>query len=107
MLLKEIANYHGNLVKRWFTNMGLLFEKSEKKVAHTMTVVEMTRKYESEIAKLEEKNQNKSKKADKLDHAKTQINARRHNLMNSVHRHPNNTKRQEIDVLNWVWEVLK
>ena len=86
--------------------MGLLFEKSEKKVAHTMTVVEMTRKYESEIAKLEEKNQNKSKKADKLDHAKTQINARRHNLMNSVHKHPNNTKQREIDVLNWVWEEL-
>ena len=87
--------------------MGLLFEKSEKKVAHTMTVVEMARKYESEIAKLEEKYQKKSNKAEKLDHAKSQINARRHNLINSVHKHPNNTKQQEIDVLNWVWEVLK
>ena len=78
--------------------MGLLFAESEKKVANTLTIVELMRKHDDEINELMERNQNLFKDSQKLKKAKYLINSRIGNLRASLKNKPNSEKEIELKI---------
>lgn len=87
--------------------MGLLFAESEKKVANTLTIVELMRKHDDEINELMERNQNLFKDSQKLKKAKYLINSRIGNLRASLKNKPNSEKEIELKIYLDIHEALK
>lgn len=76
--------------------MVLLSEKSEKKVANTLTIAELMRKHDDEINELVKRNQNLFKDSQKLKKAKYLVNSRISNLRASLKNKPSSEKEIEL-----------
>jgi len=87
--------------------MGLLFEKSEKKVANTLTFVQLIRKHDAEIEALMKENRKKTIEAEKAKKAKYLVNSRIGNLRASLKNKPNPEKEIELKIYLEVQEALK
>lgn len=87
--------------------MGLLFAESEKKVANTLTIVELMRKHDDEVNRLVGRNQNLFKDSQKLKKAKYLVNSRISNLRASLKNKPNSEKEIELKIYLDVQEALK
>lgn len=87
--------------------MGLLFAESEKKVANTLTIVELMRKHDDEVNELMGRNQNLFKDSQKLKKAKYLVNSRIGNLRVSLKNKPNSDKEIELKTYLDIQEALK
>lgn len=87
--------------------MGLLFAESEKKVANTLTIVELIRKHDDEVNELVKRNQDLIKDNQKLKKAKYLVNSRIGNLRASLKNKPNSEKEIELKVYLDIQEALK
>lgn len=87
--------------------MVLLSEKSEKKVANTLTIAELMRKHDEEVNELVKRNQNLFKESQKLKKAKYLVNSRIGNLRSSLKNNPNSEKEIELKIYLDVQEALK
>ena len=87
--------------------MGLLFAESEKKVANTLTIVELMRKHDDEVNELVKRNQNLFKDSQKLKKAKYLVNSRISNLRAGLKNKPNSEKEIELKIYLDIQEALK
>lgn len=87
--------------------MGLLFAESEKKVANTLTFVQLIRKHDAEIEALMKENRKKTIEAEKAKKAKYLVNSRIGNLRASLKNKPNPEKEIELKVYLDIHEALK
>ena len=87
--------------------MGLLFAESEKKVANTLTFVQLIRKHDAEIEALMKENRKKTIEAEKAKKAKYLVNSRIGNLRASLKNKPNSEKEIELKVYLDIQEALK
>ena len=87
--------------------MGLLFAESEKKVANTLTFVQLIRKHDAEIEALMKENRKKTIEAEKAKKAKYLVNSRIGNLRASLKNKPNSEKEIELKIYLDIQEALK
>lgn len=87
--------------------MGLLFADSERKVANTLTFVQLIRKHDDEIEALMKENRKKTIEAEKAKKAKYLVNSRIGNLRASLKNKPNSEKEIELKVYLDIQEALK
>lgn len=87
--------------------MGLLFEKSEKKVANTLTFVELIRKHDAEVQTLMEGNRKKTIEAEKAKKAKLFAKQNINRLNTAIRYKPTEAKQVELEAYKRMLEVLK
>ena len=87
--------------------MGLLFAENEKKVANTLTFVELIRKHDAEVQTLMEKNRKKTIEAEKAKKAKLFAKQNINRLNTAIRYKPTEAKRAELDAYKMMLEVLK
>lgn len=87
--------------------MGLLFADSEKKVANTLTFVELIRKHDAEVEALMKENRMKSVEAEKAKKAKLIAKQNINRLNNTIRYKPTEAKQAELEAYKMMLEVLK
>lgn len=87
--------------------MGLLFAESEKKVANTLTIVELMRKHDAEIEALMKENRKKTVEAEKAKKAKLIAKQNINRLNNTIRYKPTEAKQAELEAYKMMLEVLK
>lgn len=87
--------------------MGLLFAESEKKVANTLTIIELMRKHDDEVQSLMEENRKKTIEAEKAKKAKLFAKQNINRLNNAIRYKPTEAKRAELNAYKMMLEVLK
>lgn len=87
--------------------MGLLFADSEKKVANTLTFVQLIRKHDAEIEALMKENRKKTIEAEKAKKARLVAKQNINRLNNSLRYKPTEAKRAELEAYKSMLEELE
>lgn len=87
--------------------MGQIFSEREKKIANSLTVVEMVRAHDAEIKALMTENRKKSIEAEKAKKAKLFARENINRLNVAIRYKPTEAKQAELEAYKRVLEVLK
>ncbi|MGY0837141.1 hypothetical protein ACW66K_06840 [Aerococcus urinaeequi] len=87
--------------------MGQVFSEREKKVANSLTVVEMVKEHDAEIKALMTENRKKSIEAEKAKKAKLFARENINRLNVAIRYKPTEAKQAELEAYKRMLEVLK
>lgn len=87
--------------------MGLLFKESERKVANTLTFVQLIRKHDAEIEALMKENRKKTVEAEKAKKAKLIAKQNINRLNNAIRYKSTEAKQAELEAYKMMLEALK